>query len=291
MKQDLENDNTLNNTLSMEEANALVVENQAWAESIAKSVARAWNLDWKIDGLDGAALEALIFCSRRFDPTLEVPFKAYARKRIHEASQEAARKSKGWAISRKKDPEAHKAKEVSQELLKRYPELMEGQLVIYEDGEEVAKAKKVKSLEAQNEVKEKATRLVLREMLLGADIIATRQELLQEYVDPDELLEAKRIICTIALLEIIHQQLIWAVYWEDLSLRSLAQEWKTDELNVIREHRVLLDWLSKNPSELKKALIPKVRPGLRAIALQMKKNNVVGKFTELIKKIEEEYGK
>lgn len=269
-------------TLSLEEANELVVENQKWAESIAKSVAHAWNLDWKIDGLDGAALEALIFCSRRFNPNLQIPFKAYARKRIHEAAQEAARKSKGWAISRKKDPEGHKAKEISQELLKQYPELLNGELVIYEDEGTQGSNQKADQ--------EKATRLVLREMLLGADIIASKQELTQENVDPDEILEAKRAICVIALLEVIHQQLLWSIYWEGLSLRSLADEWHTDELNVIREHKILLEWLSKNTQVSKKLLIPKIRPGLRNIALAMKKNNVVGKFSELVKKVDE-YGK
>jgi len=65
--------------LSQEEANNLVVEHHGWAESIARSVARAWNLDWRLDGLDGAAMEALIFCSRRFDPGRGIPFKGYAR--------------------------------------------------------------------------------------------------------------------------------------------------------------------------------------------------------------------
>ena len=227
-------------TLSIEDANQLVVDNQKWAESIAKSVAHAWSLDWKIDGLDGAALEALIFCSRRFNPNLQIPFKAYARKRIHEAAQEAARKSKGWAISRKKDPEGHKAKEISQELLKQYPELMNGELILNSDTDSQENQKPLTGAE-----QEKATRLVLREMLLGADIIASKQELTQENVNPDEILEAKRMICAIALLEVIHQQLLWSIYWEGLSLRSLADEWQTDELNVIREHKILLEWLTK----------------------------------------------
>ena len=272
-------------TLSIEDANQLVVDNQKWAESIAKSVAHAWSLDWKIDGLDGAALEALIFCSRRFNPNLQIPFKAYARKRIHEAPQEAARKSKGWAISRKKDPEGHKAKEISQELLKQYPELMNGELILNSDTDSQENQKPLTGAE-----QEKATRLVLREMLLGADIIASKQELTQENVNPDEVLEAKRMICAIALLEVIHQQLLWSIYWEGLSLRSLADEWQTDELNVIREHKILLEWLTKYSKNSKKVLLPKIRPGLRPIALKMKKNNVVGKFTELVKEVDN-YGK
>ena len=266
-------------TLNIDDANNLVIENQKWAESIAKSVARAWNLDWKIDGLDGAALEALIFCSRRFNPTLEIPFKAYARKRVHEAAAEAARKSKGWAISRKKNPEEHKAKEISQELLKQYPEIMDGELPLSVETKE--------GEEPTEQVQEKATRLVLREMLLGADIIANKQELLQEHSDPDELVEAKRMICVIAQLDVIHQRLLWSVYWEGLSLRGLADEWHTDELNVIREHKILLEWLSKNMKFSKKILTPKIRPGLRKIALNMKKKNEKGNFSELIKKVTE----
>ena len=95
-------------SLSEEEANELVVEHMGWAESIARAVARGWNLDWKLDGLDGAAMEALIFCSRRYDPERGIPFKGYARKRIHEASTDAARKTKGWTrtSSSKKNKEA-----------------------------------------------------------------------------------------------------------------------------------------------------------------------------------------
>ncbi len=267
-------------TMSIEDANDLVIENQKWAESIAKSVAHAWNLDWKIDGLDGAALEALIFCSRRFNPTLEIPFKAYARKRVHEAAAEAARKSKGWAISRKKDPEEHKAKEISQELLKQYPEIMNGELTLSADPDD---ENKINTEQGQ----EKATRLILREMLLGADIIASKQELSQEHADPDEILEAKRMICAIAALEVIHQRLLWSIYWEGLSLRGLADEWHTDELNVIREHKILLEWLSKNMKFSKKILPPKVRPGLKKIALKLKNANEKGNFSELIKKVNE----
>ena len=98
------------------------------------------------------------------------------------------------------------------------------------------------------------------------------------------------MICAIALLEVIHQQLLWSIYWEGLSLRSLADEWQTDELNVIREHKILLEWLTKYSKNSKKVLLPKIRPGLRPIALKMKKNNVVGKFTELVKEVDN-YGK
>ncbi|MCB0333257.1 MAG: hypothetical protein KDD55_07135, partial [Bdellovibrionales bacterium] len=68
-------EDTAPGTLSLDEANELVLEHRGWAESIARSVARAWNLDWQMDGLDGAAMEALIFCSRRYSPDRGVPFR------------------------------------------------------------------------------------------------------------------------------------------------------------------------------------------------------------------------
>ena len=51
---------------SDELVNRLVQEHMGWATSIAKAVARAWNMDWQLDGLDGGAYEALLFCARRF---------------------------------------------------------------------------------------------------------------------------------------------------------------------------------------------------------------------------------
>jgi DNA-directed RNA polymerase specialized sigma subunit len=116
-------------TLSIEAANELVLEHQGWAESIARSVARAWNMDWQLDGLDGAAMEALIFCARRYQPNRGVPFKGYARRRIHEASTEAARKSKGWKRSLAAMPAAEqRAREISADLFNIFPELRTGEL-------------------------------------------------------------------------------------------------------------------------------------------------------------------
>ena len=119
--------------LSEEEANELVVEHLGWAESIARSVARAWNLDWKLDGLDVAAIEALIFCSRRFDPNRGIPFKGYARKRIHESSTEAARKTKGWTRTSSSGSNREiKAQKLAMELYGIFPELRTGSLPSHE---------------------------------------------------------------------------------------------------------------------------------------------------------------
>ena len=145
-------------TVTVDEANELVEEHHGWTQSIAKSVARAWNMDWQLDGLDGAAMEALIFCSRRFQPDRGVPFKGYARKRIHEASTEAARKAKGWRSSSRAQ---NQAREVSLELFNVFPELRDGGLP--GDGDHRAAA---------------------RELLGGAAFIATKTGI--DASQPDE---------------------------------------------------------------------------------------------------------
>lgn len=240
--------------LSREEADALVLEHRGWAESIARSVARAWNLDWELDGLDGAAMEALIFCARRFQPKRGVPFKGYARKRIHEASTEVARKCKSWhrglGVSTSDD---QRSREISADLLEIFPEVRVGEL------------------------DDSNARSAIRQMLVGASLLAVKQGM--EAAQPDEFLDYKRMIENVASLEPIHQLIIWKVYWEGVSLRSLAEEWHTDGLNVIREHKTVIEYLHKDMS-LKKDFLnkPKVRPGLRAKAKEVQ----TGPFTELL---------
>lgn len=251
--------------ISEEEANALVIEHQGWAESIARCVARAWNLDWKLDGLDGAALEALLFCARRFDPARGVPFKGYARKRIHEASTDAARKCKGWRRSSSNSVE-QKAREVSAELYNVFPELRDGFLSLgdeshgSEDGD---------------------VRAALREMLVGASIIAAKQSMTEPL--PDDLIDYKRMISLMSALEPVHQLLMYRVYWDGLSLRTVATEWETDGLNVMREHKVLLAFLQKSMAAGKSSAAPKVRPGLKTMALKLKKEGSSGPFTDVLK--------
>jgi len=260
-------DNQSAGTLPIEEANELVVEHQGWAESIARSVARAWGMDWKLDGLDGAAMEALIFCARRFQPGRGVPFKGYARKRIHEASTEAARKSKGWrkGVSSK---EEQRSREVSAELLNIFPELRIGELPYVEDIDPGS---------------EGGMRAAIRQLLMGATLVAARQGM--EGAGPDQLLDYKRLIEVIADLEPIHQHLLWKVYWEGVSLRSLASEWDTDGLNVIREHKAVIDYLHKNLSLGKQFLTkPKVRPGLRQMSQEMKTKEDFGPFHKFLPK-------
>lgn len=252
--------------LSRAEADALVVEHCGWAESIARSVARAWNMDWKLDGLDGAALEALIFCARRFQPDRGVPFKGYARKRIHEASTEAARRSRGWKLgSSTESREQQRAREVSAELLQIFPELRDGELPSGGDdggggGDDV--------------------RGSIRQLLVGASIVAAKQGTMSD--QPDELVDIKRTVMFIANLDLVHQVVLYKIYWEGLSMRSVAAEWETDELNIIREHKVLLGYLQKCMSKGKSGAPPKLRPGLKGIALKLKRECPAAPFERFI---------
>lgn len=242
-------------TISREEADDLVVEHRGWAESIARNVARSWDMDWQMDGLDGAAMEALIFCSRRFDPERGVPFKGYARKRIHEASTEAARKSKGWKTSSRAK---NQAREIAVDLFEVFPELHSGELPGSRDG----------------------IRGAIQQLLMGASLLATKQGI--DGGAPDDILDYKRMIETIGSLEPVHQEILWEIYWEGNSMRQVAASWETDELNVIREHKVLLAFLSKTLSSQRKTVVPKVRPGLKAFSLKLKKNSPSGKFTQIL---------
>lgn len=252
--------------LSEEEANALVIEHQGWAESIARAVARAWNMDWRLDGLDGAAMEALIFCSRRFDQSRGIPFRGYARKRIHEASTDAARKSKGWSrgTSNKASAEA-RAREVSAELYGVFPEMREGNLPRQESG----------SGDDQD------CRSAIRELLIGASIIATKQAAATGPL-PDELMDYRKMVTVMANLEPIHQWLLYRLYWDGISLRTVASEWETDDLNVVREHKVLLLFLQKSMALGKPAPVPKVRPGLKPLVQKFRKQSSKGPFSDVL---------
>ena len=84
-----------------------------------------------------------------------------------------------------------------------------------------------------------------------------------------------------AYLEVIHQVIMWRIYWEGDSMRSIASGWEMDELNVIREHKALVDHLQR-AIQKDKAFEPlKVRPGLKRIALDMKREKKEGPFTKL----------
>lgn len=255
--------------LSEEDANELVVEHLGWAESIARSVARAWSLDWKLDGLDGAAMEALIFCSRRFDPNRGIPFKGYARKRIHEASTEAARKTKGWTRSGSSSNKEVKAQKLAMELYGVFPELRNGSLSVSE-GQSAG---------------ESGARAAIRELLVGASILATKEAVAEDPL-PDELMDYRRMVSVMASLEPTHQWLLYRVYWDGASLRTVASEWDTDNLNVMREHKVLLVYLQKSLALGKSVAVPKVRPGLRDCAHGFKEAGSRGPFSDVLQRSE-----
>lgn len=239
-------------TLSREEADQLVLENHGWAESIARSVARSWNLDWRLDGLDGAAMEALIFCARRFNPSRGIPFRGYARRRIHEAASDAARKSRGWRRSSSSmSPSEVKSREISVQLFEVFPELRDGELSSSSD---------------DGGGGEGSMRSAIRELLVGASLLASR-EIISEGASPEELVDYRRMVRLLSTLDPVHQLIMWKVYWEGMSLRGVAEEWETDGLNVIREHKALLAFLHKSLAQSKQQLQkPKVRPGLRPLA-------------------------
>lgn len=246
---------------------AIVADNMGWATSIAKSVARAWNMDWQLDGLDGGAFEALLFCARRFDPARGVPFRGYSRRRIHEASTEEARKSKAWQRGTGVDSQVDQdAREISAKLLDLFPELREGYLPSTEDSEDITVS----------------VRSSIRQLLAGASLIAAFNESSSE--NPEVSVEYKRMIEVLADLEPVHQHIIWAVYYKGVSMRGLAEEWETDDLSVIREHKEILSYLSLRV-EQKKGLVTgrlKIRRGLRTVAQRIKKKKDIGPFSEFV---------
>ncbi len=255
--------------LSMDEANELVLEHQIWAEKIAKSVARGWNLHWQDDGLDGAAFEALIFCARRFDPKLGVPFKSYARRRIHEASTEAARNSKSWEKDSRNSKRTERlARAISAELFELYPQIRSGILPSEDDSEQ-------------------GVRVGIQQLLISACLISTKHGIQDS--NPEEATEFKQLIINLSDLEPLHQLLVWKVYWEGLSLRGVATEWNTDELNVIREHKVIMEYLQKSVSTGKELDSPRIRPGLKDANVVMAHKEDFGIFTKKVSEFSGQY--
>lgn len=243
----------------------LVEDHMGWATSIAKSVARSWNMDWQLDGLDGGAYEGLLFCAKRFDPARGVPFRGYARRRIHEACTEEARKSKTWQRGTGADaPGEQEAREVSAKLFDVFPELRTGVLP---------------GTDADGSIP--SIRSSIRTLLAGASLLSAFEESGSE--NPEIALEYKELIGVLSALEAVHQEIVWAVYYKDQSMRGLAEEWGVDDLSVIREHKEILgylcSYLEHNSGSPPKA--PKVRRGLRPVAQRVRKEQKVGPFSKL----------
>ncbi|MCB0334015.1 MAG: hypothetical protein KDD55_10985, partial [Bdellovibrionales bacterium] len=182
----------------------------------------------------------------------------------HEASTEAARKSKGWSKDESGTRNERLAREASVELLNLFPELRGGQLPGALD-------------EASGD---QGTRAGIRQLLIGATLLTTRQGL--DAASPDELMDYKKSIRLITHLEVIHQIILWRIYWESESMRSIASSWEMDELNVIREHKVILEFLFKALSHGKSATPPRIRPGLKTIALKIKRSKTPSPFMEFL---------
>jgi RNA polymerase sigma factor (sigma-70 family) len=245
--------------------NAIVQDHMGWATSIAKSVARAWNMDWQLDGLDGGAFEALLFCAKRYEPARGVPFRGYARRRIHESCTEEARKSKAWQRGTGVDSQIDQdAREISAKLLDLFPELREGYLPAAEESEDLTVS----------------VRSSLRQLLAGASLIAAFQDSSTE--NPEVAVEYKRLIEILADLEPVHQHIIWSIYYKGLSLRGLAEEWETDDLSVIREHKEILAYLCSRMEKHRGKIIGrmKIRRGLRTVAQRIKKEKDAGPFSQ-----------
>ena len=216
---------------SPEDLATLVEEHSGWATSIAKCVARAWSVDWELDGLDGGAFEALVFCAQRFDPARGVPFKAYARRRIHEAATEEARRCKTWRsvgnVS-SDSSEDGQIRAVSAKLVGIYPEISEGEL--QGDPELGASATPNEKLRSS-----------LKQLLISADLLLLASE--NPMDDPAKATEFRHVVDVLATLDVIHQSILWELYWNGLSMRSVADHWGVDELVIIREHKQLVEFL------------------------------------------------
>jgi hypothetical protein len=135
-------------------------------------------------------------------------------------------------------------------------------------------------MEDGGEDSSKGARIAIQQMLVGASVIATQQGLAAS--EPDDIMDYKKMVGYMTSLEPLHQLLLWLLYWEGESLRGIASTWDTDELNVIREHKVLLEFLQKSIQKGKANPPPRIRPGLRDIALKIQKKLGKGKFTQLL---------
>lgn len=252
---------------SDELVNKIVEDHMGWATSIAKAVARAWNMDWQLDGLDGGAYEALLFCARRYDPSRGVPFRGYARRRIHEGCTEEARKSKSWQRGTGTNSQAERdAREVSARLFDVFPELRDGVLPTSHEGDD----------------SEASVRSSIRQLLAGASLIAAFQESGTE--NPEVALEYKRLIELLSQLESVHQHIVWAVYYKGQSMRNLAEEWGIDDLSIIREHKEILSNLCSQLEAPKAKSVKKlkIRRGLRTVAQQLRRKKEEGPFTKFV---------
>ncbi len=254
---------------SKELVEEIVKDHMGWSISIAKNIARAWNLDWQIDGLDGGAYEALVFCAGRFDPAMGVPFRGYARRRIHEASTEEAKKSKAWAQSTGAcDSEIDaEARELSAKIFDLFPELRDGFLP---------------SASSSKKDEDSGMRGSIKQLITGASLISAFNDSTTE--NQEHLVDHKRLVELLSTLEPVHQEILWAIYYQGLSMRAVADLWGLDDLAVMREHKEIIEFLSEKIGDQKNPAIKalKVRRGLRVKSIDMKKKQSKGTFSEML---------
>lgn len=243
----------------------LVEEHMGWATAIAKSVARAWKMDWQLDGLDGGAYEALLFCAGRYDPSQGVPFKGYARRRIHEASTEQARKSKLWQHGTGGDnPEEQEAREISAQLFEIFPELREGLL-----------PKNAEDLED--------ARISIKQMLVSASIISAFNESGSE--NPEIAIDYKRLAEIISEFEPIHQHIVYELYWNGNSMRGIAAEWGIDDVSIVREHKGILEHLALQLETRNNRKKLEVRRALQKAVVKLKKSGESAPFSRFVEHV------
>jgi hypothetical protein len=157
------------------------------------------------------------------------------------------------------------ARELSAEILHIFPELREGRLPAVEVSAAVYKGDRRSSI---------------RQILVGAALLSAHQV---GGLDFDESVDYKSAVQLMATLDVVHQMLLYSIYWEGTSLRQLAADWQSEGLTVIREHRVILDFLGKKLSGVKgRLLMPKVRPGLREVASRYLPEGSNGPFADLV---------
>lgn len=254
---------------SKEMVEQIVQDHMGWAVSIAKNVARAWSLDWQLDGLDGGAYEALVFCAGRFDPAMNVPFRGYARRRIHEACTEEAKKSKAWAQSTgESDSEVEaEARELSAKIFDLFPELRDGFLP---------------SAPGDSQDEDSGMKGSIKQLITGASLISAFSESNTE--NQENLVDHKRLVELLSTLEPVHQDILWSIYYQGLSMRAVADLWGLDDLAIVREHKEIIEFLSKKIGDRKDPSIGelKVRRGLRVKSIDMKKKKSKGTFSQML---------
>ncbi len=224
----------------------LVDDHRAWALSVAKVVARAWHLNYHLETVDGGALEALLFCAHRFDPSQGVPFRAYARRRIYEGCSTEARTSKTWQVNSGVNDNFQENTRISR-IFSIYPELnddLKSTQKFSDIGIDESSSDKDEEHAQKKENRYSIIRAITRSLKMSAGLIALARDKSKENT-PETNIDFRKIENELKQLCSVHQNILWYIYWRDYSLRMLAREWDINELVVTREHLVLMNYLER----------------------------------------------